>query len=71
MKGDWGERGLEGRGKRMDTLISSFLGISKDFKLYFAIFLFRIAITVMIFVNFGGGGYYFFGHAVWNGKVIK
>lgn len=29
----------------------------------------RIAITLMIFVNYGGGGYYFFGHAVWNGKI--
>lgn len=32
------------------------------------LFLCRIAITLMIFVNYGGGGYYFFGHAVWNGK---
>jgi len=24
----------------------------------------------MIFVNYGGGGYYFFGHATWNGKYI-
>jgi len=24
----------------------------------------------MIFVNYGGGGYYFFGHAAWNGKYI-
>ena len=23
----------------------------------------------MIFVNYGGGGYYFFGHAVWNGEL--
>ena len=29
-----------------------------------------IAITLMIFVNYGGGGYYFFGHAAWNGKHI-
>ncbi|XP_031571325.1 heparan-alpha-glucosaminide N-acetyltransferase-like isoform X2 [Actinia tenebrosa] len=29
-----------------------------------------IAITVMIFVNFGGGGYYFFEHAVWNGLLL-
>lgn len=32
------------------------------------LFLCRIAITLMAFVNYGGGGYYFFGHAVWNGK---
>lgn len=29
-----------------------------------------IAITLMIFVNYGGGGYYFFGHAVWNGLLV-
>ncbi|XP_048587275.1 heparan-alpha-glucosaminide N-acetyltransferase isoform X2 [Nematostella vectensis] len=29
-----------------------------------------IAITLMIFVNFGGGGYYFFGHAAWNGLLV-
>ena len=27
-----------------------------------------ITICLMIFVNYGGGGYYFFQHAVWNGK---
>ena len=31
----------------------------------------RIAITLMIFVNYGGGGYYFFGHAVWNGEYAS
>ena len=34
----------------------------------FAFYLYRIAITIMIFVNYGGGGYYFFEHARWNGK---
>ncbi|XP_073244370.1 heparan-alpha-glucosaminide N-acetyltransferase-like isoform X1 [Porites lutea] len=29
-----------------------------------------IAITLMIFVNYEGGGYYFFGHAVWNGLLV-
>ncbi|KAL9989288.1 hypothetical protein ACROYT_G003821 [Oculina patagonica] len=29
-----------------------------------------IAITLMIFANYGGGGYYFFGHAVWNGLLV-
>lgn len=27
------------------------------------------AFTVMIFVNYGGGGYWFFQHAPWNGKA--
>ena len=27
-----------------------------------------LAITIMIFVNYGGGGYWFFAHARWNGK---
>ena len=31
----------------------------------------RIAITLMIFVNYGGGGYYFFGYAVWNGEYAS
>ena len=29
----------------------------------------RIALTIMIFVNSGGGGYYFFKHARWNGEL--
>lgn len=28
----------------------------------------RFALTVMVFVNYGGGGYWFFQHAPWNGK---
>ena len=27
-----------------------------------------LSITIMIFVNYGGGGYWFFAHARWNGK---
>lgn len=27
----------------------------------------RFALTVMVFVNYGGGGYWFFQHAPWNG----
>ena len=30
----------------------------------------RIALTIMIFVNYGGGGYYFFKHARWNGEYL-
>lgn len=29
----------------------------------------RFALTVMVFVNYGGGGYWFFQHAPWNGKT--
>ncbi|XP_031550825.1 heparan-alpha-glucosaminide N-acetyltransferase-like isoform X2 [Actinia tenebrosa] len=29
-----------------------------------------IALTIMIFVNYGGGGYYFFNHARWNGLTV-
>ncbi|EDO47163.1 predicted protein, partial [Nematostella vectensis] len=29
-----------------------------------------ISLTVMIFVNFGGGGYYFFAHSIWNGLTV-
>ncbi|XP_078348183.1 heparan-alpha-glucosaminide N-acetyltransferase-like isoform X1 [Oculina patagonica] len=29
-----------------------------------------IALTIMIFVNYGGGGYYFFKHARWNGLTV-
>ncbi|XP_054605850.1 heparan-alpha-glucosaminide N-acetyltransferase [Nothobranchius furzeri] len=28
------------------------------------------AITVMVFVNYGGGGYWFFQHAPWNGLMV-
>ena len=31
----------------------------------------RIALTIMIFVNSGGGGYYFFKHARWNGENLS
>ena len=27
-----------------------------------------LSISVMIFVNYGGGNYYFFNHSPWNGK---
>ena len=30
----------------------------------------RIALTIMIFVNYGGGGYYFFKHARWDGEFL-
>ncbi|XP_065652331.1 heparan-alpha-glucosaminide N-acetyltransferase isoform X4 [Hydra vulgaris] len=29
-----------------------------------------ISIAVMIFVNYGGGGYYFFSHSSWNGLTV-
>lgn len=29
-----------------------------------------MCILVMIFVNDGGAGYYFFGHATWDGEDI-
>eukprot|EP01111_Echinosteliopsis_oligospora_P017978 TRINITY_DN8006_c0_g1_i1.p1 TRINITY_DN8006_c0_g1~~TRINITY_DN8006_c0_g1_i1.p1 ORF type:complete len:620 (+),score=124.10 TRINITY_DN8006_c0_g1_i1:36-1895(+) len=29
-----------------------------------------ICITIMIFVNYGGGGYWFFNHSVWNGLTV-
>ena len=33
--------------------------------------LFRgLAIIVMIFVNYGGGGYWFFAHSKWNGLTV-
>ncbi|GMH74068.1 hypothetical protein TL16_g06360 [Triparma laevis f. inornata] len=29
-----------------------------------------LALTLMIFVNYGGGGYYFFNHSTWNGLTV-
>lgn len=29
-----------------------------------------IALCIMIFVNYGGGGYWFFEHAAWNGLTV-
>ena len=29
-----------------------------------------LAISVMIFVNYGGGSYYFFNHSPWNGEKL-
>lgn len=29
-----------------------------------------IALTIMIFVNYGGGGYWYFAHATWNGLTV-
>lgn len=29
-----------------------------------------LSITVMIFVNYGGGSYYFFSHSIWNGLTV-
>jgi uncharacterized membrane protein len=28
------------------------------------------ALTIMVFVNYGGGGYYFFEHSTWNGLTV-
>ena len=29
-----------------------------------------MSLVVMIFVNYGGGGYWFFDHSVWNGLTV-
>ena len=29
-----------------------------------------MSLTIMIFVNYGGGGYWFFNHSVWNGLTV-
>ena len=29
-----------------------------------------MALTIMIFVNYGGGGYNFFDHSIWNGLTV-
>jgi len=33
-------------------------------------FCFRISIILMVFVNLGGGQYWFFEHAPWNGITL-
>ena len=30
----------------------------------------RLSLVVMIFVNYGGGGYWFFSHSAWNGVTV-
>ena len=29
-----------------------------------------LSITIMVFVNYGGGSYYFFNHSPWNGLTV-
>ncbi|XP_046863159.1 heparan-alpha-glucosaminide N-acetyltransferase-like isoform X2 [Xenia sp. Carnegie-2017] len=29
-----------------------------------------LSLTIMVFVNFGGGGYWFFQHSIWNGLTV-
>jgi len=29
-----------------------------------------LSVAIMIFVNYGGGGYYFFNHSIWNGLTV-
>lgn len=29
-----------------------------------------LSITIMIFVNYGGGGYWFFNHSLWDGLTV-
>jgi len=29
-----------------------------------------MSLVIMIFVNYGGGGYYFFNHSIWNGLTV-
>ena len=31
---------------------------------------FRMSLVIMIFVNYGGGGYWFFDHSIWNGLTV-
>jgi len=33
-------------------------------------FHFRISVSLMIFVNYGGGQYWFFKHSTWNGLTV-
>lgn len=33
--------------------------------------LFRLSLIIMVFVNYGGGKYWFFKHESWNGKVQR
>ena len=30
----------------------------------------RFSLVIMIFVNYGGGGYWFFNHSRWNGLTV-
>lgn len=30
----------------------------------------RFSLVIMIFVNYGGGGYWFFNHSAWNGLTV-
>ena len=30
----------------------------------------RLSLTIMNFVNYGGGGYWFFDHSAWNGVTV-
>lgn len=30
----------------------------------------RMSLIIMIFVNYGGGGYWFFNHSIWNGLTV-
>ena len=39
-------------------------------KVVFILFFRGIALAIMIFVNDGGGGYWFFEHATWNGLYV-
>ncbi len=29
-----------------------------------------LSVALMVFVNYGGGGYYFFNHSPWNGLTV-
>ena len=31
---------------------------------------YSLSLTIMVFVNFGGGGYWFFEHSKWNGGFL-
>jgi len=30
----------------------------------------RLSLVIMCFVNYGGGGYWFFDHSTWNGITV-
>ena len=60
---------LSSKKKRKKT-ISSDWKRSYTWAIIFLLFSFSFSLLIMVFINYGGGGYYFFQHSKWNGLTV-
>jgi len=56
--------------KHMNSIYNVFANIYLSVNACFIYFMTRLSLVIMIFVNYDGGGYWFFEHPPWNGLTV-